>query len=102
VTGCPNSCAQHWIADVGLQGIHLKTGDLVEEGYEVFLGGGLGANPGFARRIGFKAKAPEIADALERLVTGYEASHESEESLRAWTLRTSDETLRELLAGPSA
>jgi sulfite reductase (ferredoxin) len=102
VTGCPNSCAQHWIADIGLQGIHVKTGDTIQEGYEVFLAGGLGKNPGFAHRVGFKAKAPEIADALERLVSGYEARRGPEETLRAWMLRTPDEELRAFLAGSAA
>ena len=47
VTGCPHSCAQHYIGDIGLLGV--KVGG--EEGYQVSLGGGLDQDQGLAREL---------------------------------------------------
>src|SRR5207253_1731793 len=43
VSGCPNSCAQHQIGDIGLSGAKVKLGGKVRHGYQVFLGADLGA-----------------------------------------------------------
>ena len=40
VTGCPNSCAQHYIGDVGLLGVKVEVGDDLVDGYHIFVGGG--------------------------------------------------------------
>src|SRR5215213_3141580 len=66
-TGCPNSCGHHWIADVGLQGVLLGKEPAQVEGFDVFVGGGLGAGAGFARRLGVRVPSDEVADVLERL-----------------------------------
>src|SRR5229473_2695433 len=42
LTGCPNSCAQHYVADIGLLGTKVEAGDDMVEGYDVFIGGGAG------------------------------------------------------------
>jgi sulfite reductase beta subunit-like hemoprotein len=47
VSGCPNSCAQHQVGDIGLAGSKVKVGDRVRDGYQVFLGADLDA-----RRVG--------------------------------------------------
>jgi sulfite reductase (ferredoxin) len=99
VTGCPNSCGQHWIADIGLQGVHLKVdGDLVE-GYEVFLGGSLGASAGLARRVRFKAPSPDVAPAVHRLLDRYRADRSPGETFRQWTDRIPDQALEATLTG---
>ena len=44
LTGCPNSCAQHYIGDIGLLGVKVQIseeGDQVE-GYHIHIGGGFG------------------------------------------------------------
>lgn len=89
VTGCPNSCGQHWIADVGLQGVRLDGGD----GYEVFLGGGLGQGAGFVRRTGARLPAAQVPDALERLLRAYLDERRPEESFRDFARRAPDEAL---------
>ncbi|MGE5728725.1 MAG: nitrite/sulfite reductase [Gemmatimonas sp.] len=98
VSGCPNSCGQHWIADVGLQGILLKEGDSQVEGFDFFVGGGLGRASGVAHRVGFRAPADDVADALERLYRAYEDGHEHGESVRAWCGRVGDELVLEALS----
>lgn len=90
VSGCPNSCGQHWIADVGLQGILMKEGDVQVEGFDFFVGGGLGRASGVAHRVGYRAKADDVPDALERLFRAYENGHERGETVRTWSNRVGD------------
>jgi len=47
LTGCPNSCAQHYMGDIGLLGTRVKGA----EGYHVFVGGGFGANQAVGRQV---------------------------------------------------
>ena len=46
LTGCPNSCAQHYIGDIGLQGVKVNVGGTTVDGYHVVFGGGNGADCG--------------------------------------------------------
>lgn len=41
MNGCPNSCAQHWIADLGLRGMRKELPQGSEEGFQICVGGGL-------------------------------------------------------------
>jgi sulfite reductase (ferredoxin) len=101
VSGCTNSCGQHWIADVGLQGVLLKDGDRQVEGFDFFVGGGLGKASGVAHRVGFRARADDVPDALERLFHAYEGGHERGETVRNWSNRVGDVAIAAALA-PSA
>jgi sulfite reductase (ferredoxin) len=98
VTGCPNACGQHWIADVGLQGVLLNHDGAQVEGFDFFVGGGLGARSGVARRLGFRAPADGVADALEALFGTYHRDREPGESFRSWTGRVGDDRVRASLA----
>ena len=46
MTGCPNSCAQHYIGDIGLQGTQVEVEEEMVEGYHMVIGGGWGARTG--------------------------------------------------------
>src|SRR4030095_5781713 len=64
LNGCPNSCARIQVADIGLKGqlVVGPNGDQVE-GYQVHLGGGLGLDAGFGRKLrGHKVTAAGLAD----------------------------------------
>jgi sulfite reductase (ferredoxin) len=99
VSGCPNSCGQHWIADVGLQGVLINQGETATEGFDFFVGGGLGARSAVAHRVGFRATADDVPDALERLFGVYDRSRAAGESFRAWAVRAGDAALKHALAG---
>jgi sulfite reductase (ferredoxin) len=96
VTGCPNSCGQHWIAELGLQGVRMPGG---EDGYEVFVGGGLGRDAAFVRRLGVRFPAREAADRLEVLLRGYMVERRPGESFRDFARRTPDAVLEGWLSG---
>ena len=99
--GCPNACGQHWIADVGLQGVRLKgPGGEEVPGALVTVGGGLGQQSGFGRNTGIRLPLTAVPDALVRLFTAFEQQAESaEDDFHAFVGRTSDDELRALLTG---
>jgi sulfite reductase (ferredoxin) len=99
VTGCPNSCGQHWIADIGLEGKKLKHDGKMVDAYYFCAGGSVGAWARTARPLGYRAAATEVPEALERLLRSYLATRDGAENLRAWFSRHNDTELREFLAG---
>jgi sulfite reductase (ferredoxin) len=99
VNGCPNSCGQHWLADFGLQGRKTKVNGEQVEAYDLFLGGGVGADPAFARRIGHAIPATEVPDAIERVLRNFEANRLDGENLKSYLNRLDDESLKNDLEG---
>jgi sulfite reductase (ferredoxin) len=99
VTGCPNSCGQHWIADIGIEGKKLKAGDRMLDAYYFCLGGAVGLNQGIARPVGYRCLATDVPDSIERLLRCYMAGRSPGENLRQFFVRHTDEELRGFLAG---
>ena len=99
VTGCPNSCGQHWIADIGLEGKKIRGPAGFEDAYYFCVGGGLGARATVARPIGFRVPAREAAGAIERLLQAYLALREPGATFHEFTAAHTDDELRALLAG---
>jgi len=99
VTGCPNSCGQHWIADVGIEGKKIKVNDRLVDAYYFCVGGALGLHQATARPVGYRCAATEVPEALERLLGRYLAEREPGENLRRFFARHNDAQLREFLAG---
>ncbi|MBN6054421.1 nitrite/sulfite reductase [Nonomuraea sp. RK-328] len=96
VNGCPNSCARIQVADIGLKGqlVVDENGDQVE-GYQIHLGGSLGVNPGFGRKVrGLKTTAAALPDYVERVVTHYDAQKKEGESFADWVQRADEADLR--------
>ena len=99
VTGCPNSCGQHWIADIGIEGKKLKVDGQMVDAYYFCLGGAVGLNQSIARAVGYRCPATEVPAAIERLLRAYRVESGGSENLRQFFARHSDETLRGYLAG---
>jgi sulfite reductase (ferredoxin) len=99
VTGCPNACGQHWIADIGLEGKKIKHEGRLVDAYYFCLGGAVGELARISRLTGFRCIAEEVPDAIERLLTSYLVTREPNENLRAYFARHSDDELRAQLAG---
>jgi sulfite reductase (ferredoxin) len=90
VNGCPNSCARFQLADIGLKG------SLVDgvEGFQVHLGGSLGADPAFGRKIrGLKVTAGALPDYVERLLRGYLKDRADGEQFATWVRRADEDLL---------
>jgi sulfite reductase (ferredoxin) len=99
VTGCPNSCGQHWIADIGIEGKKLKVDGRMVDAYYFCLGGALGLNQGIARPVGYRCAATEVPEAIERLLRRYLDEATTGENLRQFFARHTDAELRDYLAG---
>jgi sulfite reductase (ferredoxin) len=99
VTGCPNSCGQHWISDIGLEGKKIKRGSEMIDAYYFCVGGALGEHQRLSRPIGYRCPAAEVPEALERLLRAYILNRFDKENLRAYFARFSDYELRAQLAG---
>ena len=99
VTGCPNSCGQHWIADIGIDGKKMKVEGRLVDAYYFCLGGALGLHQATARPVGYRCPATEVPDAIERLLRQYLSVRETGENLRQFFARHTDTELREFLAG---
>jgi sulfite reductase (ferredoxin) len=94
LNGCPNSCARSQVADIGLKGQLVPGPDGTQvEGFQVHLGGGLGLDAGFGRKLrGHKVTADEVPDYVERLARAYLAGRETDERFAQWVARA-DESL---------
>jgi sulfite reductase (ferredoxin) len=99
VTGCTNSCGQHWIADIGLEGKKIKKDGVSVDAFYFCVGGAVGKYARTARPLGYRAAADEVPAAIERMLRAYLAARTEGEDLRAYFSRTSDDDLRAQLAG---
>lgn len=99
ITGCPNSCGQHWISDIGIEGKKLKVDGKFVDAYYFCLGGSVGQFQTISRPLGYRCTATEVPAAIERLLRVYLASKHEGEQLRAFFARHSDVQLRGWLAG---
>jgi len=101
VTGCPNSCGQHWIADIGLEGKKIKHEGKMVDAFYFCVGGAVGKHAAIARPVGYRVPATEVPAALERLMTSYLEEREPGENLRSYFSRHDVEEIRARLAGES-
>lgn len=96
VNGCPNSCGQHWIADVGLQGCTKKIDGQLVEHFDMFLGGTLGSGAQFNRRIK-RVTAEEVPATIQKAIDHYQANRQGDESFAEFCARHSEEELEAIL-----
>jgi sulfite reductase beta subunit-like hemoprotein len=98
LNGCPNSCGQHHIGDVGLQGCLARLNDGTQvEAYDVCLGGRLGGDAKFTRAISRKVPADKVKYALENVLRAYKARKQDDENFGTFVDRHSNDELGEFL-----
>jgi ferredoxin-nitrite reductase len=100
LTGCPNSCAQHAISDIGLLGV--KVGEEMIEGYTIFVGGGAGEGRSLGREIVARVPMEKLPRRLETMLKVYLAERRDGESFKDFIARHSIEALRALFAPGAA
>ena len=98
-SGCPASCGQPQIADIGFRGETAHVGDQIVEAVDIALGGSLGADAAFADFVSGAVPVDDVPDALARVVAGYSAGHRPGERFHEWTRRNSLVELRQILDG---
>ena len=99
LTGCHNSCAQHYIGDIGLIGARVpinEDGDTVD-GYDILVGGGFSELASIGREVFPKVAATDIGRVVEGLLKSYLANRAGpEESFHAFSAARDTETLKAL------
>jgi ferredoxin-nitrite reductase len=102
LTGCPHSCAQHYIADVGLLGVQVPQGDESIEGYHVLVGGGVEQERGLGRELARNVPFTDVPALIERLLEGYIARRKPDESFVDFARRHDIPALRALAGTDSS
>lgn len=87
LTGCPNSCAQHYIGDIGLLGTSVKVAGETREGYHVFIGGGFGTNQSLGRQVFQGISFEQLKPTLEKMLNAYLQNRHPNESFSDFTSR---------------
>jgi sulfite reductase beta subunit-like hemoprotein len=97
ISGCPNSCGHHHIADIGFYGNVRKIGEQQAPYYQLLLGGKVNADGvHFGRQI-LSVPARPIPAILRELLTFYHQDRQPDESFSAWAGRTPDKAIVERL-----
>ena len=98
LTGCPNSCAQHYIGDIGCLGTKTKVGGESVDAYHVFVGGGFGQHQAVGRQLFTGVAANELSQTIERILRGYLRCRDGRETFQQFTTRHDLRTLQEIFS----
>jgi sulfite reductase (ferredoxin) len=102
ITGCPNSCGQHWIADIGIEGKKIKSNGRMIDAYYFCVGGSVGQIASIARPVGYRCPADEVPNAITRLLEFFHEERQPNEPLQKFLARHTTESLHNILAGGPA
>ena len=95
ISGCPNSCGQHWIADLGFYGNARKIEGREVPYYQMLLGGGYDQDGIMRFGVAIQSIPARLAPlAVRRVLDHYTANRQAAESFREYVLRHKVETFR--------
>jgi len=96
LNGCPNSCARVQVADIGLKGMIVNDADgNPTAGFQVHLGGSLGLDAEFGRKVRqHKILSSELGDYVDRVVRTFAADRKPGERFAQWAVRADEAQLR--------
>jgi ferredoxin-nitrite reductase len=101
--GCPHSCAQHWVGDLGFQGTTARDeGGARRQAYDIFVRGSLGPEPAIGRPLFRRVPTAELDVAVEGLIQGWLDGRADGETFVAFARRSSDDELGALAGLPPA
>ena len=95
--GCSSSCAQHQIADVGIEGVLKKVDGEFVEAMDIRVGGRLGPEPKFGDVVVRKVPHWDLNETLLEILSLYEQHHDEGETFRDFASRTPSEWWTERL-----
>jgi sulfite reductase (ferredoxin) len=88
MSGCPNGCSQHHIANIGFYGASIKVGEHTIPAYVAHIAGNYeGGEVVYGTRLKVRLAAKRVPDAVERWVRMYEAEREEDEQFNAFAAR---------------
>lgn len=92
-SGCPSSCGQHQIADIGFRGARTKIDGKMVDAYDLFVGGRLGENRRFNELLKGKIVAQDVEEVIDSLLKGFQATRQGDETFSEFCERTPKEQL---------
>jgi ferredoxin-nitrite reductase len=92
--GCPNSCGQKHIADIGLQGSLIKTPEGMVDAYDIAVGGTLGPGAKFNTALKGRVKSDNVNTVLAQIITFYKETRQDSESFHQFVERVGIETMQ--------
>ncbi len=92
-SGCPSSCGQHQIADIGFRGARTKVDGKMVDAYDLFVGGRLGSNRRFNELLKGKILASDVDEVIDAILQSFQANRQGDETLSEFCERTPKETL---------
>ncbi len=98
LTGCPNSCAQHYLGDIGLLGTKVTLSGASVEAYNILFGGGYGPDQTLAKEVFKGIPFSEVPQLLERVLSTYLARRQHRESFTEFTRRHEVKQLQEMFS----
>ncbi len=92
INGCPNSCGRSQIADIGFKGQLVDDGEGNQiEGFQVHLGGSLGLDSAFGRKLRqHKVTSAELGDYIDRVVRNFVKHRNEGERFAQWAVRADE------------
>ena len=100
MSGCPNGCSQHHIANIGFYGASIKVGEHTVPAYIAHLGGRYeGGEVAYGQRLKVRIPAKRVPDAVERWIRHYEAGRNQGEPFNAFVDRVGIAEFEELVKG---
>ncbi len=98
LTGCHHSCAQHYIADIGLLGAKVERGEDLVEGYDLHVGGGAGPNQAIGRLIRPAVAADDLPPLVLSLLQAWMRDRSPGQGFQAWSAIQSDDALAAMVS----
>jgi sulfite reductase (ferredoxin) len=96
MSGCPNGCSQHHLANIGFYGASIKVGGHTIPAYIAHIGGSYeNGEVRFGDRLKSRLPAKRVPDAVERWVRFYEAERENDEEFNAFAARVGTHAFEE-------
>jgi ferredoxin-nitrite reductase len=101
LTGCPHSCAQHYIGDIGMLACRVPvdaSGEDTVEGFHVHVGGGFGPNASIARELYRDVRVEDCPRVVERILKAFMAGRtDPSETFLAFTRRHDASALKAMV-----
>lgn len=97
-SGCPSSCGQHQIADIGFRGAIKTVNGVKQDAFDMFLGGKLGSNARFNQLMVPKIAATDVHFAIGKILRYYQANRKPGELFADFVTRTPKETFKAVVA----
>ncbi len=87
LTGCPNSCAQHYMGDIGCLGTKTKVAGESVDGYHIFVGGGFAGHQAVGRQVFSGVLASALPQTLETMLRMFLKHRQGRETFQQFTTR---------------